>query len=348
MASEEKWPKVGIIVLNWNGWRDTIECLESLYQITYPNYMVVMVDNGSKDKSIEMIRKYCEGELIVESKFISYNPENKPISIKEFTNDEIESNKYTDNPDERDYLKNKLIIIKNQKNCGFAKGNNVGIEFALKNNVKYVFMLNNDTVVAGDFLEILVNVIDRVDEVGIAGPTCYFYDTPNIIWQAGIKINWWTSKIRNIKTSKVEEVDCVSGCAMLIKKTVFENISLLDTRFPFGYEDFEFCTRARRNSFKVVHVPDSKIWHKISISRNKLMKNREERNSLLGETGDFRLKDRLFFFRVCSPRKVQRISQIVFYFVYILPLSSLLSCKKSGVKTTLIKAGIFIKEMIRG
>ena len=69
MASEEKWPKVGIIVLNWNGWRDTIECLESLYQITYPNYMVVMVDNGSKDKSIEMIRKYCEGELIVESKF---------------------------------------------------------------------------------------------------------------------------------------------------------------------------------------------------------------------------------------------------------------------------------------
>jgi len=289
-------PRVSIIILNWNGWKDTIECLESLYQITYPNYEVIVVDNGSKDNSIEMIRKYCEGELTVESKFISYNHENKPIGIKEFAKEEIESKKDINNLFENSYLSKKLIIIKNEKNYGFAEGNNIGIEFALNNMAEYIFMLNNDTVVASDFLEILVAVIEKDDEVGIAGPTCYFYDTPNTVWQAGIKINWWTSEIKDIKTRKVEEVDCVSGCAMLIKNTVFKNISLLDTRFPFGYEDFEFCTRARRNGFKVVNVPDSKIWHKVSMSRNKLMKNMEERNALLGDTGDFRLKDRLFFF----------------------------------------------------
>lgn len=65
-------PKVAIIILNWNGWEDTIECLESVYQITYPNYDVVVVDNGSKDESVQKIRDYCEYGIGVESKFFYY------------------------------------------------------------------------------------------------------------------------------------------------------------------------------------------------------------------------------------------------------------------------------------
>jgi len=49
----KSWPKVAIIILNWNGWRDTIECLESLQHITYPNYQIIVVDNGSTNNSIE-------------------------------------------------------------------------------------------------------------------------------------------------------------------------------------------------------------------------------------------------------------------------------------------------------
>ena len=71
------YPRVAIIILNWNGWEDTIECLESLYQITYPNYDVIVVDNGSEDESIEKIKEYCEGEIKVESKFFECNPINK-------------------------------------------------------------------------------------------------------------------------------------------------------------------------------------------------------------------------------------------------------------------------------
>ena len=55
-------PKVSIVVLNWNGWKDTIECLESLYRIRYPNYDVIVIDNGSRDESIEKIKNYCKGK----------------------------------------------------------------------------------------------------------------------------------------------------------------------------------------------------------------------------------------------------------------------------------------------
>jgi GT2 family glycosyltransferase len=72
-------PKVSVIILNWNGWEDTIECLESLYQIDYPNYDVVLIDNDSKDDSIQRIRDYSEGKIKPKSKFYTYNPNNKPI-----------------------------------------------------------------------------------------------------------------------------------------------------------------------------------------------------------------------------------------------------------------------------
>ncbi|GFP33386.1 rhamnosyltransferase [Candidatus Hakubella thermalkaliphila] len=84
-------PKVSIIILNWNGWKDTIECLESLYQITYTNYDVIVVDNGSEDDSIEKIKGYCEGKIEVESKFFEYSGENKPIEIVEYTRTDGES-----------------------------------------------------------------------------------------------------------------------------------------------------------------------------------------------------------------------------------------------------------------
>ena len=84
-------PKVSIIILNWNGWRDTIECLESVYQITYPSYDVIVVDNGSEDESIEKITEYCKGKIEVESKFFEYSSENKPIKIIECTREDAEA-----------------------------------------------------------------------------------------------------------------------------------------------------------------------------------------------------------------------------------------------------------------
>ena len=347
------YPKVSIIILNWNGWNDTIECLESLYQITYPNYGVIVVDNGSEDESIAKIKDYAEGKIKVESKFFEYSCENKPIKIIEYTREEAEAGggKEGEIPDLAS--NRKLIIIKNEKNYGFAEGNNIGMRYALSSRTDYILILNNDIVVAPDFLTELHKAMDENVQAGIAGPTCYYYDKPNTIWYVGTMINWWTRRIRLIGYGKqdtgqyqrVTEVDSVSGCAMLVRRRVLEKISLFDPRFPFGNEDYEFCTRACREHFKVIHVPNSMIWHKVSRSRRKLMNNREKRENLLKQIGGLRMEEWLWFFKTYSPSRLQYVSQNVFYFAVTLPWGALLFLKRHGLKATLARIRFVLREI---
>jgi len=84
------YPIVAVIILNWNGWENTIECLESLNKIDYPNYYMILVDNASNDDSIQKIRDYCNGKIIPESNYIEYNAQNKPINVKEIDYAEID------------------------------------------------------------------------------------------------------------------------------------------------------------------------------------------------------------------------------------------------------------------
>ena len=86
------YPRVAIIILNWNGWKDTLECLESVYQINYPEYDVVVVDNNSNDDSLEKIENYCAGKIKVESSFFEYQDKN-PVKIFEYTNNKLENSK---------------------------------------------------------------------------------------------------------------------------------------------------------------------------------------------------------------------------------------------------------------
>ena len=74
-----KEPWVSIIILNWNRWNDTIECLESLYAIEYQNYNIILIDNHSQDESLEMLNKYCQGQLKAESKYQLIDVKNKPL-----------------------------------------------------------------------------------------------------------------------------------------------------------------------------------------------------------------------------------------------------------------------------
>ena len=175
-------PKVSIITLNWNGWKDTIECLESLYQITYPNYDIIVVDNGSKDESTAKLEIYCEGEIKVESKFFEYSGENKPIKIIGYTREEAEAGGGKENEVAGLPSNRKLILIKNEKNYGFAEGNNSGMRYALKAlNPEYVLLLNNDTVVDKEFLGVLVKAGMSYERIGICGAKLLKMHNPKII-----------------------------------------------------------------------------------------------------------------------------------------------------------------------
>jgi GT2 family glycosyltransferase len=272
-------PKVVIIILNWNNWSDTVECLESVYQINYPNYDIIIIDNGSTDNSTEKIIKYCKGGIKVKSRFFSNGPNNKPIDILMYTKDIAEKGGILE---KETYFSNlpsntKLRLILNGKNYGFAEGNNVGIRYALKAlNPDYVLLLNNDTVVDKNFLTELIKVAETDSKIGIVGPKMYYYDHPKMFWGAGGKVvmlleHWQRgmNKIDKGQFEKIEDVDFIAGAGLLIKKEVFEKIGLIPTDYFLGWEDIDFCMAAKKHGFRVNYVPKSIIWHKVSASYKK-------------------------------------------------------------------------------
>jgi GT2 family glycosyltransferase len=272
------YPEVSIIILNWNRWKDTIECLESLYQITYLSYRVIVVDNGSKDGSIERIKEFAEGRIKVSSKYFEYDLNNKPIRVLEYGKKEAEAG----GGREKDILKvppNKsLILIRGDKNYGFAGGNNVAIRYALKAlNPDYILLLNNDTVVDKEFLEMLVKIAEEDERIGIVGPKIYYYDhcgRSDVISFTGETISSWKGvgkrygcgEIDRAQWDKPMEVDKVEGSCMLIRREVFERIGLFDEKFFLYWEETDFCVRAKRAGFKVVYCPQARVWHKVARS----------------------------------------------------------------------------------
>jgi GT2 family glycosyltransferase len=266
------YPHVAIVIINWNGWEDTIECLESVFQINYPNFDVIVVDNASEDDSLEKIRKYCSGDLKVESDFFKYNTDNKPINLTEcnekFDNMEFQLKKEI--PDS-----NQIILIKNDENIGFPGGNNTGMKFALKFfNPDYILLLNNDTVVEENFLGELIENGESKEDVGILGPKIYFYDDPDTIWSAGCKISWKLSRGIQIGTNEedkgqydtIKEVEYVSGSAFLVKTEVIRRIGLMDEKYFLYFEESDWTVRANQEGYKSLYIPQANLWHKVSKS----------------------------------------------------------------------------------
>lgn len=274
-----KSPKVSIIILNWNGWEDTIECLESLYQITHQNYDVIVVDNGSKDESIKKIKDYAQGQIEVKSKFFEYNSDNKPIQIFEYTKGEAGNGRdIIDLPSSQ-----KLTIIKNDENCGFAAGNNIGIRYAL--NVldpDYVLLLNNDTVVDKRFLDSGLKLMKENENVGIVTGKIYFYDNPDIIWAAGGKIKSWTGSGRGIGNKQLDKgqfnknkvIEYAPGTMALVRRSVFEKVGFLPECYFATGEEMEFAVKASKVGYNIMYNPESILYHKVGMSSNVSLKYR--------------------------------------------------------------------------
>ena len=218
-------PKVSVIIVNWNNFKDTAGCLESLRKVNYPNFEVMVVDNGSAGDDTNLLRQGF-GDFI------------------------------------------KLIV--SDRNLGFAGGCNLGIKDALTRGAEYIALLNNDTVVAPDFLEAMVNVARSDRKLGVAGGKIYCYELPETIWFAGGILNYRTGStpVRGSgETDKgqfeeIVEVDWICGCYMFITRDALQAAGMLDARFFFGWEDVDFCVRAARKGFKILFIPGSKIWHK--------------------------------------------------------------------------------------
>ena len=271
--------KVSIIILNWNGYVDTIECLESVYQIKYPVYNVILVDNGSEDESIEMIRKYAKGKIDVRSDFFIFNKNNKPIQIFEYSNIDLKSLSEVDKRFNELDSDKRLILIKNDHNAGFSEGNNIGINFSLEFlNSEYILLLNNDTVVEKNFLNEMINLADNNYKIGIVGPKVLYYDNPDKTAYIGHNVNLCNGRLSdpNIKldsSSSAIKIDFVVGCGLLIKNKVIKDIGVLDPDYFLYYEDVDWCLRAQKKGYEIFYVPKSIIWHKIPLGKDRSLKS---------------------------------------------------------------------------
>lgn len=231
---------VAIVIVNYNGEEDTIECLNSINQLVMDDFklLVIIVDNGSLNELEIPHSEFKIGEL---------------------------------------------IIIRNQKNSGFAGGNNIGIKYALKQNADFILLLNNDTIIDKNLIKELLKIFESKEKIGIVAPKIYFAkgfefhkdrykkeELGKIIWYAGGKMDFQNiigyhrgvDKIDKGQYDKIEETDFASGCCMLIRKEVFEKIGLLDERYFLYYEDNDFSQRVKKGGYKIMYTQKAIIWHK--------------------------------------------------------------------------------------
>lgn len=243
-------PTVIIIILNYNGAPDTIDCLQSLLKISYPKYRVIIIDNDSSDDSFETIEQFLRFKSI--DHLVSGHPE----ADKNMT-------------DKLPFV----TLIRNDKNGGYGYGNNVGIQYALENNADYVLILNNDTIVSPDFLEPLVQMCEDDDRIGIVTGKIYFHDRSDIIWFNGGKFNPYTAKVEHIHFNEKDvgqkapgENTFISGCMWLIPRKVVENVGCLNEEYFMYVEDLEYCQRILNQGYTLKVCENSKLWHKVGSS----------------------------------------------------------------------------------
>lgn len=240
---------VAILILNWNGYNDTINCLKSLLEIDYKDFFVIVGDNGSSNNSLFMIENYLK--------------ESNVDYIKTGINEKCHS-----------IAPNKVILCDLIENNGFSKGNNMILKYASFYTPDYYLLLNNDTEVKCNFLDHLINFHCQHSDYSILTPLIYYYDNKNRIWNAGGKLKmgfrkYFYSDSEGVIFSDGMFIECsfVTGCSLFITPDILnEKNEVFTERFFFGEEDFEFSMRQKRLGNKMACVCDSIIYHKVSAS----------------------------------------------------------------------------------
>ncbi|WKB35505.1 glycosyltransferase family 2 protein [Terrilactibacillus sp. S3-3] len=225
--------KVAIIILNWNNYKDTTECLLSVDKLEYKPFCVFLVDNHSHDRSFEKLKEDYERHR--------YNME--------------------------------IVFIQSGENLGFAGGNNIALEQAYDQGYSYFWLLNNDTIVLPDSLTYLAAELDANPKAGMAGSKIYYYGTQTI-WFAGGEINTYTGRAKHPGIGEFDrgqydarrEVDYITGCSLLVRREVIESVGLMKKEYFFYYEEAEWNLRARNAGWERIYRPDSRIFHKVSVS----------------------------------------------------------------------------------
>lgn len=307
--------RVYVLVVNWNGWADTIECLESVFRLDYPDYRVIVCDNGSTDDSLARIVDWAEGHsmtpVVGEQGFhrrLSNPPIEKPISYTFYDRQQAEEG------GDRT-LDPRLILIQTGGNQGFAGGNNVGLRYALeRGDLDYVWLLNNDTVADPQSLMALVARMAVKPSAGMCGSTLALYDNPNRIQARGggwyckwIGLPWHIGQLEKTSTRpRLEHVEkwmnYVVGASMLVSRDFLLEVGLMCEDYFLYFEETDWVLRADP-SFTLAYAPQSTVYHKVGRSIGTSMDPR--RKSALCDY--YAIRNRLLFTRRFYPEALPTI-----------------------------------------
>ncbi len=220
-------PLVYIIVLNWNGWEMTSSCLSSLRALTYPNFRILVVDNGSTDGSPEKIRsEWPEIELLETGENLGFAGGNN---------------------------QGILAALKAQADYILLLNNDTTVDPSLVQEfVAHMQTLPNPGILGATvYLHSKPTHLDHLG--GIWNPKRSAFDLIGHLEPARM----WTD---------VMPLDYVCGCAFFVSRAVFSDVGLLDPRFFLYWEESDFCFRARKQGWKSYSIPTAKVWHHVSAS----------------------------------------------------------------------------------
>jgi len=231
-------PDVSIVIVNWNGIDILRDCLRSVVEnTTEAEAEIIVVDNASEDGS----------QAMVESDFP------------------------------------RAILIRNEDNRGFAPANNQGLEIA---RGRRLLLLNTDTVVLDDALQKSVAYMDAHESVGAFGcrvlnpdrtmqATCFSF--PSLfnlfLWASGLTAIpgrfFGRQTYRGWQRDSERDVDVVTGCYLMVRREVYEQVGPLDEQFFFFGEETDWCASIARAGWKVRFAPVGEIIHIGNVSGKK-------------------------------------------------------------------------------
>lgn len=238
---------LAVILLNYNGSEDTIECIESLDKnVTNYDYDIYIMDNASRKEEVNNLKKY--------------------ISSKD------EFSICSDDIFEKNKIKGNLLILSNE-NAGFAGGNNKIIK-AIYENYFYVLLLNNDTVVQPDFIEKMLELLNGDKTIGFASCRINNYYDRKLLWNCGGKLRpyglrKYYSEEELKRMTEVIDAEFIAGCALFIRSSVIKEYGTLSDDFFHGEEDFNFCWRMKKNHVKGKCINETLVYHKVSATSKK-------------------------------------------------------------------------------
>lgn len=320
--TQHRLPKVLISILNWNGWQETLDCLRSVRRLDYPDYLAIVIDNGSSNDSAERIKAWAEENLGSGHVVADYRRETALAGGEAQTEQALE----------RSPSPARLVLIRNEENRGFTGGHNVGIHYALHRPqpADSVLLLNNDAIVERDCLTRLWEAA-QVSGAGIVGALIKDEKSGQVAFMGcddsvPLTRQLFHPLIRSHPAltscdKGLKGMNWVSGAAMLIGRGVLQDIFrargcyLDDKLFLYG-EDVEICEAARRAGHRIVMAPRAVIYHEAASSSggqfNPLAYYYQSRNRIFLARGNLAMPGRACFHllngALCSARILKNLA----------------------------------------